>query len=673
MKAGALLGLGGGVLARAPVSAAAQTASPWSQQQKLFSSAGAANDRFGDAVAISDDGTTAIVGAFWDDDNGNRSGSASVFTRVGDTWNEHAKLLPGDGAAGDHFGGAVAISGDGTTAIGGAFRDDEEGTDSGSAYVFARAGDEWTEQAKLLPGDGESHNRFGGAVTLSNDGTTAIVGASLDDDNGPNSGSAYVFTQSGGTWTEQAKLLPSNGEGYDRFGETVAISDTGTVVLVGSSDRNSSGSRSSVGYVFTRSGDVWSHQQTLLPEDWVPTRDVPTAVALSGDGTTAFVGISESDDNGFHSGCAHVFSCSDDVWNKQQILIASDGTDYDRFGDAVSLSSDGTTALIGASHDNGDLNASGSAYVFTQAGGVWSEQQKLTASDEGANHYFGDAVALSGDGTTALAGAPEVGFLSGSGSAYVFTRPAVEPNEPAENVLRIDGSGSYAAYEFDVSGTIEEGRGLSSEDSIAADRKSASGAVRAGQEEYVFTGDLLRFQLVGEATVLLNGEAPDAGVIEKPLTPLTIRGSGEYAEYAFSVNGDLEGRGLSSEDAIDGRSATGAVRHGQDSYSFTGEITDFTLNGSATVLVDGEPYTPATTRENTLTVRGTGTYSSYTLTVTSDDLAGVRLTSEDSIDGRTATGAVRAGSDSYHFSGEVESLVIDGEATPLLNGRVYSP
>ena len=149
-----------------------------------------------------------------------------------------------------------------------------------------------------------------------------------------------------------------------------------------------------------------------------------------------------------------------------------------------------------------------------------------------------------------------------------------------------------------MSGTIDEtaSRGLTREDSVAANGKSASGAIRGGSDEYAFTGDLLRFELAGEATVLLNGEELDESAIQNPsLTPLTIQGSGERADYEFTVTGDLEGAGgLTGEDSIEGRTATGAVGNGQDSYLFSGEITSFTLIGSARVLVDGEEYTPDT-------------------------------------------------------------------------------
>ncbi len=156
------------------------------ESQKLLASDGTAGDIFGYSAAIS--GDTTVIAAVYDDDNGN-SGSAYVFRYNGSMWVEEAKLLPSDGAQDDHFGWPVAVSGDIT--VSGASSDDDNGTGSGSAYVFRYNGSTWVEEAKLLPSDGAQDNHFGYSVGIS-DGK-AVIGAIGDDDNGPSSGSAYIF------------------------------------------------------------------------------------------------------------------------------------------------------------------------------------------------------------------------------------------------------------------------------------------------------------------------------------------------------------------------------------------------------------------------------------------------------------------------------------------------
>ena len=206
-------------------------------------------DQFG-IVGIS--GTTAIVGAFDDDDNGSASGSAYLFDAI--TGLQIAKLLPNDGAAGDWFGMSVAI--DGNIAIVGAWRDDDNGDNSGSAYLF----DATTGQqiAKLMPDDGEAEDHFGWQVAIS--GTIAIVGA-IGTHNDDNSGSAYLFDTT--TGQQIAKFLPDDGAAGDGFGSSVAIS--GTTAIVGAVWEDENGVDSGSAYLF----DTTTYQQIakLFPND----------------------------------------------------------------------------------------------------------------------------------------------------------------------------------------------------------------------------------------------------------------------------------------------------------------------------------------------------------------------------------------------------------------------
>jgi hypothetical protein len=164
----------------------------WSQQAKLVAADGVAGDLFGVRAAVF--GDTALIGARFTDDSGDNSGSAYVFTRAGAIWSQQAKLTAEDGAAGDNFGYSVSISGD--SALVGAQSDDNNinGVDSGSAYLFTRSGTTWSQYAKLTAADGSAGDQFGGRVAMS--GNTAIIGARLADDNvkGGESGAAYVFT-----------------------------------------------------------------------------------------------------------------------------------------------------------------------------------------------------------------------------------------------------------------------------------------------------------------------------------------------------------------------------------------------------------------------------------------------------------------------------------------------
>jgi uncharacterized repeat protein (TIGR01451 family) len=378
-------------------------------EQKVIASDGNMEDNFGSAVAIS--GNTAIVGTPGDDVDGtNRQGSAYIFVRSGSTWSQQARLNASDGAENDNFGYSVALSGD-TALIGAIVVDVGANVDQGSAYVFTRSGTTWVEEAKLTASDGSSGDWFGYSVALSGD--TALVGVNKDDV-GANvdQGSAYVFTRSWTTWTQQTQLTASDGEEGDEFGKSVALS--GETALVGAwlDDLPFYTSPGSA-YVFTRSGTTWSQQAQLAASDGASSDFFGYSVALSGD--TALVGA-YVDDVGANSdqGSAYVFTRSGTSWNQQGQLIASDGATHDQFGNSVALSGD--TALVGAHYDYGG----GSAYVFIRDGTTWSEQTQMTASDTALDGIFGNSVALSGD--TALVGSyyDDVGGNIDQGSAYFY-------------------------------------------------------------------------------------------------------------------------------------------------------------------------------------------------------------------------------------------------------------
>ncbi len=374
------------------------------QMQKLLAHDAAAHDHFGYSVSIS--GDTALVGAYGDDDNGKRSGSAYVFVRNGSTWSLQQKLTPTDAAAYDHFGWSVSISDD--TALVGASGDNDNGKRSGSAYVFVRNGSTWSLQQKLTPTDAAAEDLFGRSVSISDD--TALVGAWGDDDNGDMSGSAYVFVRSGSTWSPQQKLMPPDAAAKSLFGRSVSVS--GDTALVGApGDGWNSGSA----YVFVRSGNTWSLQNKITPADAAEYDSFGDSVSVSGD--TALVGAAGDDDNGGSSGSAYVFARSGSQWSQQDKMTAVDAAARDQFGISVSVSGD--TALVGAYKDD-DGSGPGSVYVFVRSGSTWSQQQKITPADGAAYDHFGWSVSVSGD-TALVSARGDDDNGSDSGSTYVFS------------------------------------------------------------------------------------------------------------------------------------------------------------------------------------------------------------------------------------------------------------
>jgi len=293
------------------------------QRAYLKASRTGANDRFGMAVALSADGTTLAVGAPFEDTSETDSGAVYVFVRAGATWTQEAYLKASSPDADDQFGVRVALSADGSTlAVAAQFEDsaaagvggnqaDNAATDSGAAYVFARADATWTQQAYVKASSTDADDQFGASVALSADGSTLAVGAVLEDsaatgvdgddaDNSAgNSGAVYVFarTGTGATWTPQAYVKASNTDSYDQFGASVALSADGSTLAVGAqlessgatgvggSEANNSATLSGAVYVFTR-GATWTQQAYVKASNTGADDQFGTSVALSPDGST---------------------------------------------------------------------------------------------------------------------------------------------------------------------------------------------------------------------------------------------------------------------------------------------------------------------------------------------------------------------------------------------------
>ncbi|HEX3482877.1 MAG TPA: hypothetical protein VHT91_48040 [Kofleriaceae bacterium] len=403
-------------LAEAPAAALSQL--PSTQQAKLLASDGTDFDTFGSSVALA--GDTALVGANRNDERGTDAGAAYVFARSGASWTQQTKLTAADGAGNENFGTSVAVEGD-TALVGAIFASDAGSSDFGAVYVFVRSGTTWTQQAKLVPPDGVADDQFGTSIALSGD--TAVIGAVHHSAGGDRSGAAYVFVRSGATWVLQAQLTAADGADNDQLGMSVALA--GDTAVIGAVNAAGHTAQAGAAYVFVRSGTTWTQQAKLTAADGAAFDHFGTSVALSSD--TVLVGASGSDDVDHDAGAAYVFVRSGATWTQQAELTAADGEGGNAFGAAVALAGD--TAVIGSPFDSPLGAASGSSYVFARSGTTWTQQTKLTAADGTAVDFFGTSVALSG--SSALSGAPGRDDLgSSSGAAYVFA-PAQSGNGEA--------------------------------------------------------------------------------------------------------------------------------------------------------------------------------------------------------------------------------------------------
>jgi hypothetical protein len=410
------------------VSCASNSVQFASSGTKLVGSGGIGASAQGYSVGLSADGNTVVIGAPNDDSEGTPDhrvvkGAAWVFARTGGVWSQQGPKLVGTGRQGSaDQGWSVALSADGSTAIVGGPADDLA---KGAAWVFTRSGATWSQQGPKLVGTG-TVGRFasqGRSVALSANGNTAIVGGP-DDNSGM--GAAWIFTRQGNVWTQQGPKLvgvPAASRSGVLQGTSVGLSADGNVAILGGPSDNSG---LGAAWIFTRSSGEWRQSAKLVGSGYfgiIPLQG--SSVALSADGNTAIVG-GPSDD--FASGSLWIFARSGGDWLQQGPKLigagatAKSGAVYQ--ATSVSLSSTGDIAVVGGPYDvtQARLSGMGAAWVFARQSNVWTQQGwKLLGINPSGFPAIGSSVAISANGNTLAVGGPDDD--SRTGAVWIFDRP----------------------------------------------------------------------------------------------------------------------------------------------------------------------------------------------------------------------------------------------------------
>lgn len=469
----------------------------WNQVIKAVASDRAAYDFFGGSVAIS--GDYAIVGAPFEDHNATGgsalegAGSAYIFKINAGTWTQVQKIVASDREANDQFGYSVAISGD--YAIVGASRESHNAAGgaylevAGSAYIFKNNAGTWEQVRKIVASDRATGDAFGWSVAISEE--FSIVGAfyESEDATGGNTrttaGSAYIYENNAGSWTQLQKIVALDRTAYDVFGCSVAIS--GDYIIVGAYGEDATAGIPEAGaaYIFKNNTGTWTQLQKIVAPDRGLNDYFGYSVAISGNNIIVGAYWEDEDATGGNShenaGSAYIFSTNGGTWSLAQKIVASDRWFYDNFGLSVSIS--GNYAIVGANQETEDaiggntLTSSGSAYIFKNNAGTWSQVQKIVASDRGAEDYFGGAVGISGAYAIVTAPQEDHNATGGSmrtsaGSAYIFvdsTIIGIEENSfgngllvypnPTNGKFSIDLGAYYENAEItitDISGKLIE-------------------------------------------------------------------------------------------------------------------------------------------------------------------------------------------------------------------------
>jgi hypothetical protein len=421
------------------------------QGPKLVGTDAIGNGQQGRSVSISADGNTAIVGG-----NNDSSGTGAVwfYTRTGGVWTQQGSKKVGTGAVGAHAyqGESVALSSDGNTAIVGGYGDS---SGAGAAWIFIRIAGVWTQQGPKLVGTGAVNAingaGQGGSVSISSDGNTAVVGGLQDNSN---IGAVWVYTRTAGVWTQQgSKLVGTGAVGSNVYqGYSVSLSADGNTVIDGGQGDNSN---AGAVWVFIRSAGVWTQQgNKLVGTGATGNIQQGWSVSLSSDGNTAIEG---GVDDGNVVGAAWIFIRIAGVWTQQgNKLVGTGAAGNSQQGWSVSISYSGDTAIVGAPFDNSGF---GAAWVYTRTGIAWSQQgTKLIGTGSiGTDVNQGWSVSISSDGSTAIIGGTHDNAHIGAIWMYSSTTTGIEeinkgqegivvyPN-PANSILNIHLS-SYTQNE----------------------------------------------------------------------------------------------------------------------------------------------------------------------------------------------------------------------------------
>ncbi len=377
----------------------------------------AANDRCGQSVAISGDGSIVAIGANANNGTGPSSGHVRVFRNIGGVWVQQGSDIDGE-HPGDNSGYSVALSEDGTIVAIGSNANDDSGNKAGQVQVFRYVTGNWIQYGNDMEGE-RFDDESGTSVALSADGLTVAVGAPYADSSGGqlNHGHVRVYRYTAGTWIQQGQDI--DGErAMDFSGVSVDLNRTGTVVVIGAQGNDGNGVGAGHARVFEFVSNSWIQVGGDIDGEYAGDNS-GLGVTIAADSMVVAVGSVHNSDNGGHAGSTRVYKLISNNW----VQMGSDidgGGPGERSGESVSLTADGTRIAIGAPSNSCGALASGNVRVFDFLAGTW-QQVANDMCGEGANDHSGQACAISLDGTTVISGARQnTGAFSYSGHARVY-------------------------------------------------------------------------------------------------------------------------------------------------------------------------------------------------------------------------------------------------------------
>ena len=514
------------------------------------------DDHMGKSVVV--DGRVAMVGV---PGTGKNTGAIFVFVRDEIGWMEQARLAPKDLKPNDEFGNVIALKGD--TLVVGMPRYSEVGKNYGAVFVYTRIGDRWVRQSNVNANDTEESDRFGNAVDF--DGKHLIVGAYSANAPQGDSGAAYIFARQGNSWIQQAKLIANDGDSFDWFGASVAIS--GDVAVVGAIREDGKGINSDSGavYVFRKIGESWVQEAKVIGRDTREKHNFGHTVKTNGE--IFAVGVPKGGSTG--NGAVYIFRLQDGVWRQHgAALIAQSGSS---FGQSISLGNQ--MIIVGSPRDDNDewekqtkRGGTGAVYIFRERNGQWIRNARLLPNDAMEGDSFGYAVAVN-DNTVVVGSISHSAGGALSGAAYIYIKQGGKWLKLAKLIDPVSSSENEFGYSVAITeNTVVVGsrqddrRGINTGSVyVYASLTDDKGKIRWDKQSVLTADDAAMGAQFGHAvavdkdTILVGAYGMDDTGIDSGAVYLFARTSGvwkQQAKISGQGTGDLFGYSVAIDEDI---------------------------------------------------------------------------------------------------------------------------
>jgi uncharacterized delta-60 repeat protein len=551
----------------------------------------AAYDYSGYSVSLSSDGLTMAIGATGNDGTGSDAGGhVRIYEWSGSAWVQKGSDIDGE-AAFDQSGWSVSLSSDGSIVAIGAFENDGTESNSGHVRIYEWSGSAWVQKGGDIDGEAGS-DESGRSVSLSSDGSIVAIGATLNDGNGTSAGHVRIYEWSGSAWVQKGSDIDGEGGG-DQSGHSVSLSSDGSIVAIGAPYNDGTGSNAGHVRIYEWSGSAWVQKGSDIDGE-AAGDESGYSVSLSSDGSIVAIGATKNDGTGSNAGHVRIYEWSGSAWAQKGSDIDGEAVD-DRSGISVSLSSDGSIVAIGAIQNDGTGSDAGHVRIYEWSGSAWA-QKGSDIDGEAAGDQSGYSVSLSSDGSIVAIGAYyNDGNGTWAGHVRVYELPSykVLTTDKIYTTSNVGIGTSAPAYDLDVVGGVHADYFVGDGSNLT----NISGTVDTTQTlalSNVTTGLTVSSNASVDGTLTTNQLKILSSIYHNDDAVLTTTPGSAWVQKGSDIDGEaaIDWSGYSVSLSSDGSIMAIGARLNDGSNADAGHVRIYEWSGSAWVQkgsdIDGE-------------------------------------------------------------------------------------